>query len=127
VTRRTIDDLLAESRRGVRRLEPREAYDEMGAGAKLVDTRSADLLARDGRIPGAIELPLSVLEWRVDPASGARDARIEGPDDRIVLICAEGFSSSLAAARLRWLGFDRVTDVAGGFEAWKAAGLPTES
>ena len=72
-------------------------------------------------------MPWSVLYWRLDPASGADDPRLSDPAAWIILLCAHGYSSSLAAAALRELGFDRATDVVGGFEAWAAAGLPVES
>ena len=126
MSRRTIHDLLRGAREGLTRVSPEQALEEMAAGAKLIDTRSADLKDRDGRIPGAIELPLSVLEWRVDPESDSRDRRIQGTHERLILICAEGYSSSLAAARLQDLGFDRATDVIDGFDGWRRAGLPIE-
>src|SRR5205085_798510 len=71
--------------------------------------------------------PLNVLEWRVDPASGYQDRALAGREERLVLICQEGYSSSLAAQRLRSLGFPNTTDVIGGFVAWRAAGLPVHS
>jgi rhodanese-related sulfurtransferase len=124
--RRSIDDLVEESRARLQRLEPRAAYSAMQAGTVLIDTRSDDQLIRRGRIPGALHIPLSVLEWRVDPASDSRDPAIRGPDQQLILVCAQGYSSSLAAARLQELGFHRATDVIGGFEAWEASGLPVE-
>jgi rhodanese-related sulfurtransferase len=75
-------------------------------------------------IPGAVHVPLSVLYWRLDPASGYEDPALADPDRRVILVCAHGYSSSLAAATLRQIGFSSATDVVGGFEAWKAAGLP---
>ena len=98
----------------------------MRVGATLVDTRDGDLRSRDGRIPGAVHIPLSVLEWRVDPSSGHQSPAIAGHEDRLILICHEGYSSSLAAVRLHDLGFAGTTDVIGGFAAWAAAGLPVE-
>jgi rhodanese-related sulfurtransferase len=95
-------------------------------GATLVDTRDGDARSRDGRIPGAVHIPLSVLEWRVDPTSGHQSPALAGREDRLVLICHEGYSSSLAAVRLHDLGFPNTTDVVGGFVAWVAAGLPVE-
>jgi rhodanese-related sulfurtransferase len=79
-----------------------------------------------GGIQGALNIPLSVLEWRLDLASESRHQAIDGIDRRIILICAQGYSSSLAARRLQALGFDDATDVVGGFEAWAARGLPVE-
>lgn len=124
--RRRIDDVLREAQARLRRLTPTEAAAAMRQGATLVDTRDADHLVRDGRIPGALHIPLSVLEWRVDPTSGHQSADLAGREDRIVLICDEGYSSSLAAVRLHDLGFANTTDVIGGFVGWAAAGLPVE-
>ena len=98
----------------------------MCQGATLVDTRDADHLSRDGRIPGSVHIPLSVLEWRVDPTSWHQSTDLAGREDRLVLICHEGHSSSLAAVRLHELGFTNTTDVIGGFVAWAAADLPVE-
>ncbi len=126
VARRTIDDVLAEAQARLRRLTPREAHAAMADGWLLVDIRSADALRSDGAVPGAIHIPLSVLEWRVDPSSGHQDPRIRGREDRIVLLCADGCSSSLAAVRLHDLGFRGTTDVIGGFAAWRAEVLPVE-
>jgi rhodanese-related sulfurtransferase len=126
MARRSIEDLLEQARARLHRLEPEQAHAEMERGALLIDTRSGELRAHDGAIPGALELPLSVLEWRVDPESEFRDPSIGGLDARLILICAHGYSSSLAAARLQDLGFVNATDVVGGFEAWAAAGLPVE-
>lgn len=91
-----------------------------------MDTRSTDERRRDGVIPGSLHVPLSVLEWRFDPAADPafRNPHVHGLDQRIVLVCAHGFSSSLAAARLLDLGFSQATDLAGGFAAWRDAGLP---
>ena len=98
----------------------------MRDGRVLVDMRDGDLRSRDGRIAGAVHIPLSVLEWRVDPTSGHQSPALAGHEDELILICHEGYSSSLAAVRLQQLGFDRTTDVIGGFVAWAAAGLPVE-
>lgn len=96
----------------------------MHTGAVLVDTRDGDVVARDGRIPGSVPIPLSVLEWRVDPTSGYQSPELAGREHDLILICHEGYSSSLAAVRLHELGFTNTTDVIGGFVAWEAAGLP---
>jgi rhodanese-related sulfurtransferase len=98
----------------------------MRDGRLLVDTRDGDLRSREGRIPGAVHIPLSVLEWRVDPTSGHQSAELAGHERDLILICHEGYSSSLAAVRLQDLGFEEVTDVIGGFVAWAAAELPVE-
>ena len=118
--------MLAEAQASMKRLQPNEAYEAAQAGACLIDTRSPDVLEREGHVPGALELPLSVLEWRVDPDSESRDERAPGFDDEVIMICAHGFSSSLAAQRLKDLGFKNVVDVIGGFEAWQNEGLPVD-
>lgn len=122
--RKTVDQLLVESRARLARVEPREALAAVEAGALLVDLRSTDERERAGVIPGALHVPRSVLEWRVDPDSPARNPAVGGLDRALILFCAEGFSSSLAAATLQEIGFVRATELIGGFGAWKAAGLP---
>ncbi len=124
MSRKSAAELLAEARRGVRRLDPHEAHAAATRGALLVDTRDhADRVA-EGAIPGALHLPLSVLEWRVDPDEPTYDRHVGPLARELVVVCNDGDSSSLAAARLRALGAARATDLAGGFRAWKAAGLP---
>jgi rhodanese-related sulfurtransferase len=122
--RQTIHDLLARTRARYRRLTPAEAFAAMRAGALLVDTRTDTQRRRDGEIPGALVIDRTVLEWRVDPASGSTHPAIGGLDAPLILLCAQGYSSSLAVGTLLDLGASRVTDVVGGFEAWRAAGLP---
>jgi rhodanese-related sulfurtransferase len=124
--RKTLGDLLAEARSRLQRLEPTEAYDAQSAGALLIDTRSEDERAREGAIPGALHIPRSVLEWRLDPDADPafHNPHIRGLDQHLILVCAHGESTSLAAATLQELGFARATDVVGGFEAWREAGLP---
>jgi len=124
--RRTINDVLADAQARLPRLTPAQAAAAVRDGATLVDTRSNDLRLQDGVIPGAIHVPLSVLEWRIDSASGHPSPALAGRTDRLVLICRDGYSSSLAALRLRELGFPATTDVIGGFRAWVAAGLPVQ-
>ena len=124
--RRTIDDLLESARQRLDRLSPQQAQREMDSGAILIDTRCQELRADEGGVPGSIHIPLSVLFWRLDPTSGHDDPRVADPSRRVILMCAHGYSSSLAAATLRDLGFERATDIDGGFEAWAAAGLPME-
>ena len=128
LARRTISDLLAEARAALgHRPTPSEAYAAAQAGeAVLVDVRAGDVLARDGRIPGAIHHQRTVLEWRADPDCEWRDDRIADLDAPLILFCSQGYASSLAAQTLRELGFTRVTDMDGGFDAWKDQGLPTE-
>lgn len=126
--RRTIDDLLVEARAGFVRLSAREALAEAVVGrAVLIDTRSEDQRQAQGYVREALHHPLSVLEWRLDPDAGWAWDESVTLDSRIVLLCREGFSSSLAAARLRVLGFARATDVIDGVDGWKAAGLPVWS
>ena len=124
--RRTVNDLLDAARASIDRLEPAAAAAEAQSGAVIVDTRCAELRRDDGVIPGSVHVPLSVLYWRLDPASGFEDPALADPDRRVILVCAHGYSSSIAAATLRQLGFSRATDVIGGFEGWQAAGLPVE-
>jgi rhodanese-related sulfurtransferase len=121
----TIDELLASARRGLDRIEAVQAAAELSQGALLIDTRPAEQRAEGGEIPGATVIDRNVLEWRLDPASPSRIAAINGHDVRVIVICEAGYSSSLAAATLKELGLVNATDVIGGFQAWRAAGLPT--
>ena len=104
------------------RLEPAEAYGAMAAGAVLVDIRPQEQRDRDGTIPGALVIDRNVLEWRLDPMSDFRDRAVD-QQQQVLIICNEGYSSSLAAATLRLLGRD-ATDVIGGFRNWCQSGLP---
>ncbi len=124
--RTTVDDLLADARSRLRRLDPAETEMAMRDGALLVDIRPETQRSADGGVPEAIWLERNVLEWRCDPDSGARDPRVGGLDRQVVVMCNEGYTSSLAAATLQQLGFSRATDLDGGFQAWRAAGLPVE-
>jgi rhodanese-related sulfurtransferase len=126
VARTTIAELLADARRRLTRLDPAKARQAMRAGAVLIDIRSDSQIARDGSIAGALVIPRNILEWRLDPASQHRHPRAPQLDDHVILLCNEGYQSSLAAATLQQLGFARATDVKGGFQAWRAAGLPVE-
>jgi rhodanese-related sulfurtransferase len=120
----TADQLLAEARRGLERLIPADALAAVAAGAVLVDVRSEDQRRRDGVVPEAVFIPRNALEWRCDPASPSRDERVSDRALQLILMCDEGYQSSLAAANLKRLGFESVTDLVGGFQAWRAAGLP---
>ena len=122
----TVEDLLAEARSGLDRLDPLAAAAAVEAGGVLVDIRSELQREHDGVVPAAVFFPRNVLEWRCDPASPARDARVCDPAMQLILMCDEGYQSSLAAANLKRLGFDRATDLAGGFQAWRDAGLPVD-
>lgn len=119
-----VDDVLARSRAGLRRVDVRAAADELRRGALLVDIRPEAQRRREGEIDGALVIDRNVLEWRLDPTSQWRVPEVTGHDQRVLVICQEGYSSSLAAATLRELGLD-ATDVIGGFEAWVEAGLAT--
>jgi rhodanese-related sulfurtransferase len=124
VARRTVDELLDEARSQIARLTPAEADAAAREGAQLVDIRSDADRERFGVVPGSLHVPRTVLEWRLDPSSPWRSPYAAGLGRRVIVLCDHGYSSSLAAAALRELGFERVGDVIGGFEAWREAGLP---
>ena len=113
-----IQKALAEARDRIVRLSPSEAA---ASGGLIVDTCSNDERERDGIVPASVHVPLSVLEWRADQTSEYANPGLA--DRRLILLCAHGYSSSLAAARLVDLGID-AGDLDGGFEAWRDAGLP---
>ncbi|MFF8267367.1 rhodanese-like domain-containing protein [Streptomyces sp. NPDC016562] len=119
-----IDELLERVRAGYTRLGPQEAYAASRAGALLVDIRYQALRERDGLIPGALVVERNELEWRLDPQGSHRAPQATGHDLHVVVICNEGYASSLAVASLHALGLHRATDLTGGFQAWRAAGLP---
>jgi rhodanese-related sulfurtransferase len=121
-----IDAALATARARLDRLTPREAQAEQAAGALLVDIRPDVNRQSEGGIRGAVSIDRNVLEWRLDPSSDARIGRAAA-DLRVVLFCNEGYASSLAAAILRDLGVEQATDLIGGYRAWRALGLPTET
>jgi rhodanese-related sulfurtransferase len=120
----TIDERLAAARARLDRMSPHEAAKAVEHGALLVDTRPLDQRRREGEIPGALLVERNVLEWRLDPASSARLPEATDHDLVVIVVCSEGYSSSLAAASLQDLGLCRATDLVGGFKAWRAAGLP---
>jgi rhodanese-related sulfurtransferase len=120
-----VDALLDAARAGLGRLSPHEAARAQAEdGALLVDIRYAELRDRDGTIPGALVVERNELEWRLDPTCPHRAPEATGFGLRAVVVCNEGYASSLAARSLRELGLHRATDLAGGFQAWRAAGLP---
>jgi len=121
---RSIDELLEQVRARIDRVQPGEAARRLAAGALLVDTRPVEQRDRDGEVPGAVVVDRNVLEWRLDPASPYRIPEVTGYDLDVVVLCNQGFSSSLVADTLRTLGLHRAVDVIGGFEAWAALGLP---
>ena len=120
----TVEQMLAEARTRIRRSSPRDALVEISQGAVVIDLRCPDERHRTGMIPGSIAIARSVLEWRADPASPWRDHRIARHDVRMLLLCEQGYSSSLAAAALHQLGFREAGDIIGGMEAWLSEGLP---
>ncbi len=122
----TIDDLLEQARAQLERLSPAEAHAAAGDGALIVDIRAESQRADDGVVPGALFIPRNVLEWRCDPSSLWRDAEASDPGRQVIVMCNEGYQSSLAAATLKQLGRSDATDLIGGFQAWRAAGLPVE-
>jgi rhodanese-related sulfurtransferase len=118
--RRSISELLDEARAGLDRVTPADLSVEQAAGALVVDMRPSEQRLRDGDVPGAHVIDRNVLEWRLDPASPDRLPVITCYDLRVILVCNEGYSSSLAAATLQRLGLRRATDLVGGFQAWRA-------
>jgi rhodanese-related sulfurtransferase len=123
---KSIDQVLAEARARLDRLSPQRALRAARDGAVLVDIRPAAQRAAEGEIPGALIVERNVLEWRFDPASAARLPQASY-DLRVIVVCSEGYTSSLAAAALHDLGVRHATDLDGGFVAWQAAGLPVVS
>jgi rhodanese-related sulfurtransferase len=121
-----IEVLLAQARARLDRVEPERIADEVAAGAILVDIRPIEQRQRDGELTGAMIIDRNVLEWRLDPTSPDRLPLATGADIRYVVVCNEGYSSSLAAATLRDLGLHRATDLVGGFQALLAYQRETE-
>ena len=114
----SIEQILALARTRLDRVEPEELETERCAGALIVDIRPIEQRARDGELPGAFVIDRNVLEWRLDPACEHHIADLVQYDTRIVIVCNEGYQSSLAAALLRDVGLHRATDLVGGFQAW---------
>lgn len=124
-----IDEFLSRARAGVDRVRPEDLASEVAAGAIVIDLRPPGQRERDGPLTGAVVVDRNVLEWRLDPTSSHRLPFATDPDARYVLVCNEGYSSSLAAATLRELGLRRATDLVGGYQAWAstAAGSASRS
>jgi rhodanese-related sulfurtransferase len=120
-----VDRLLARARLGLRRVDPHQAKQIVDDGGLLIDIRPAAQRAEFGELPGALIVERNNLEWRLDPGGSHRIPEAENPDRPVVIICQEGYASSLAAASLIGVGRTAVTDLDGGFVAWKQAGLPT--
>jgi rhodanese-related sulfurtransferase len=112
-----IDRLLAAARSRLDRVSPAALPEEMANGAVVVDTRPLEQRVRDGSLAGALVVDRNVLEWRLDPTGPLHLPEITSADQRIIIVCNEGYSSSLAAATLRLLGLHRATDLEGGFQA----------
>jgi rhodanese-related sulfurtransferase len=123
--RLTIDQFLERERALLERLGPEAAYEAVQRGGVLIDIRIHDQRVSTGLVPGAIRIERNVLEWRADPSSFHQDARLTASAGPLIVMCHEGYASSLAAATLQRLGLSNATDLIGGFVAWKAAGLPT--
>lgn len=120
----TLDELLARARSGLDRLDPAAAAAASRDGAILVDVRAESQIARDGTIPGALVIGRNVLEWRLALDSDHRHPQAPSVDQQVIIFCDSGYASSLAAAGLQELGFTGATDLDGGFQAWRQAGLP---
>jgi rhodanese-related sulfurtransferase len=123
---RSVDDLLGAARSRYERVDAVTAAREVRTGALLIDTRPEPYRRRRGEVPGALTIGLDVLEWRLDPQSPWKIPQVTDHDTRIILLCREGYSSSLAVGRLLDLGLHRATDVVDGVDGWAAAGLPLE-
>ncbi len=121
---RSVDELLSDARARLARVTPQDAATVPSRGGLLVDIRPQSERQRDGEMPGAVAIGRNVLEWRLDPASLYRIDAVTGYDQPIVVVCTEGYASSLAAAVLQDLGLVHATDMEGGFRAWVASGLP---
>ena len=126
MSRTTIDQLLAAARERLDRVSAAQAARAIADGACLVDIRSDSQIGADGTVPGSLVIGRNVLEWRLDPDCAHRHADAPGIGDHVIVMCNEGYQSSLAAATLQQLGFARATDLVGGFQSWRAAGLPVD-
>ena len=123
--RRSIDTVLAEARARLQRLTPDDAWSvAQRLSGLIIDIRTPTDRVRDGVIPGSLHLPRTVLEWRVDPASPRAHPAVGGYERLLVLVCNEGYSSSLAAVALQEIGFENATDIIDGIRGWERARLP---
>ena len=120
----SLDRFLRRARAGLTRLHPADAHEAVKNGARLIDTRPEFQRRADGEIPGGIVVERNHLEWRLHPASAGRIPEAAHADVHWIVICDEGYASSLAAASLQLIGLRRATDLVGGFQAWRAAMLP---
>ncbi|KAI1614618.1 rhodanese domain-containing protein [Exophiala viscosa] len=126
----SIEQILASARSELKRLTPKEAYEKLTGNrdppAILVDIRPAAQRAAKGEIEGSLIIERNVLEWRFDPQSKTRLPIADRYDHNIIVLCQEGYTSSLAAKALRDIGLKNSTDVVGGIRDWQEAGLPTK-
>jgi rhodanese-related sulfurtransferase len=122
----SIDALLEEARADIERYSVAEAHDYQGRGALLIDIRPAAQRAQYGEVPSALIIERNVLEWRLDPQCDHRLPDVGSYERHIIIFCQQGYASSFAADSVRRLGFEKVGDVIGGFDAWRSAGLPTK-
>ncbi|MFZ0218494.1 MAG: rhodanese-like domain-containing protein [Candidatus Dormiibacterota bacterium] len=120
----TVEQMVTMARAGLVRLEPAEASSAVARGALLVDIRPEEQRRLEGSVPGALVIERNLLEWRLDPKSPWRIPVIRDHRQQVIVLCSEGYTSSLAAASLQELGLVNATDVVGGFAAWSACGLP---
>jgi rhodanese-related sulfurtransferase len=114
-----VDRLLEDARRDLDRVEPEQLAAEVAAGALVVDIRPSEARVPEGELPGALVVDRNVLEWRLDPTAEDRLPEADDPDRRVILVCNEGYASSLAAETLRRMGLSRATDLVGGYRAWR--------
>lgn len=121
-----IERLVDQARARLQRVKPDEAAEAARGGGLIIDIRSETQRATDGLVPGAIVVPRNVLEWRVDPTDDYHDEKIVSRGGPLIVMCDEGYQSSLAAATLLDLGIEDATDMVDGFQGWRAAGLPVE-
>jgi rhodanese-related sulfurtransferase len=119
--RSAIDQLLEDARSSLVRVAVADLHDELRDGALLVDIRPRDQRELDGELPGSLVIDRNVLEWRLDPTCDFRIPEATSSDLRVILVCNEGYGSSLAAANLQRLGLPRATDLIGGYQEWRAA------
>jgi rhodanese-related sulfurtransferase len=115
---RSADDLVAAARQSIARVAPSELADFVGSDGLIVDIRPAAQRAEEGELPGALVIERNVLEWRLDPSGADRIEEVRGLDQPVVVVCSEGYASSLAAASLAEMGLLRVADLVGGYRAW---------
>lgn len=121
---RSVQELLSEVRDRYERVQAEHASEEQRQGAIIVDTRCKEQREEHGLVPGAVLMERNVMEWRLDPVSDVRMSFVDGNQTRIIVMCQQGFGSSIAVGSLLDLGLERATDLIGGFEAWRDAGLP---